>query len=81
MKVVLAEGQTDISKPKLADLQLALDAAEAEYTNAECVYSAACRRQTAAINAVSEAQKKLNAAFALMKQNAPRSTPWADERR
>ncbi len=81
MHVKILEGQADISKPNLADLQVMLDRAIVEFQDADLAESSARSRATAAKNAVSEAQRKLNAAIALLKQDAPNGTPWADERR
>lgn len=76
MRVSVLEGQTDISKPNLGDLQTMLDAAMEKYRAAEQRESIARQETTDCRNEINGLQKKIDAAFALLKQNAPRDSDW-----
>lgn len=80
MKVHVLPGQEDISTPSLGDLQFMLEKALIELEAADQEELAARSRTTAARNTVSDLQRQINTGIALLKQTAPRSTPWADER-
>lgn len=76
MNVTLAPGQTDISKPDLASLQVRLDHAMKDHRAAATACTEANKRYGDTRDAVNKAQEEIDKAIELLRKGAPIDSRW-----
>lgn len=69
-----------MTQVNLSELLKTLQDAQEHYTDQVTAAQMARSRETTALNALNDAQKKFDEAYKAIKDGAPRSTNWANEK-
>lgn len=76
MRVRILEGQADITKKSLGDLETLLETEMEKYNEASKVLQEASSKVMNIKDAIASLQREISGRIEVMRKNAPHGTPW-----